>query len=96
MQRERRERAGRRGRPLTLRTGTTGTSVSGSFSARILGLDLHVPPGARPRRALGIPTQLVIPAVSASGPGGAGKASGHSLLAASPQGLQNPPDGAAS
>lgn len=64
VQRERRERAGRRGWPLTLRPGTTGTSVSGSFSARILGLDLHVPPGARPRRALGIPTQLVIPAVS--------------------------------
>lgn len=61
MQREHREWAGRRGQPLTL---GTGTSVSGSFSARIPGLDLHVPPRARPCRALGIPTQLVIPAIS--------------------------------
>ena len=44
VQRELRERAARKGRPLTLRTGT---SVSGSFSARIPCLDLHVPPGAR-------------------------------------------------
>lgn len=47
VQRELRERAARKGRPLTLRTGT---SVSGS---------LHVPPGVRG----GLLTQLSLPAV---------------------------------
>lgn len=57
VERELRERAAGKGRPLTLRNGT---SVFGSFSARIPGLDLHVPPGARG----GLPTQLSLPAVS--------------------------------
>ena len=56
VQRELRERAARKGRPLTLRTGT---SVSGSFSARIPCLDLHVPPGV----CGGLLTQLSLPAV---------------------------------